>query len=356
MKPSPLKLATGTLAVLLSLTHAATTQQTIALQNGDRLSGTLKEISGDRWVFSFGGVALRIPNTTIVGFTSPDPIGVRLADGAIDATTIATVTGGLQLTIAGATRTVTPDQIAAVGAPDDLAALIPVQIGFLSPIGKFWALNLGFGYSDKSGNSSSRGLRGTIDIERRTSHDRLTLGLGIIRESTEGTSGELEPNVSKYIGLLRLDVFAGPRFFVFGATRQERDRFQDIALRSTYEGGLGYQVIDNDNTDLNVSVALGVRREDFLSLGAETSSIGTLGSQLRNDFGFAALLFRADYSPKLTALDDFRFVSEATITAPLIAGLGFRIGGLFEHSSRPQPGIRKDDLLITTLLSYSLGR
>jgi putative salt-induced outer membrane protein YdiY len=343
-------------ALFTTLIQPVAAQQVLTLQNGDRLSGTLKEISGGDWIFTLGGADARIAATTIVGFSTTTPIGVRLVDGTIDATTISAVPGGLQLTVGGTTRTVTPDQIAAVGAAADLAALVPILIGFLSPFGKFWALDLGFGFSDKSGNSRSQGFTGSVDIERRTSRDRETINFGVIRESTEGTSGDLEATVSKYYGSLRLDVFAGPRVFVFGATRQERDTFQDIALRSTYEGGLGFQAVSKDNTDLSFSVALGARREDFISAGAETASVGTLGALLRNDFGPAAMLFRADYSPKLSTLEDYRFVSEASITAPLIAGVGFRIGGLFEHSSRPQPGIEKNDLLITTQLSYSLGR
>lgn len=342
-------------ALFVTLLQPATAQQVLTLQNGDRLSGTLKAISGTDWIFTLGGADVRISAASIVGFATTTPIGVRLADGTIDATTINAVPGGLQLTVGGATRTVTPDQIAAVGAADALEALVPIEIGFLSPFGKFWTLDLGFGFSDKSGNSSSRGVSGTIDIERRTRRDRLTLGFGFIKESTEGTSGSLEPTVNKYFGNLRLDVFAGAKFFVFGTTRQERDTFQDIALRSTYEGGLGYQVVDTDGTALDFSVALGTRREDFVSAGTTSSSVGTLATRLRNDFGFATLLVKADYSPKLSTLEDFRFVSEASINAPLIAGLGFRVGGLFEHSSRPQPGIEKNDLLLTTLLSYKLG-
>ncbi len=355
MKPFRLESIGCTFALFFTLIQPATAQQILTLQNGDRFSGTLKEVSGGDWVFTLGGADVRIANSTIVGFTSTTPIGVRLADGAIAATTISAVPGGLQITVGGATRTVTPDQIEAVGAADDLEALEPVEIGFLSPFGKFWALDLGIGFSDKSGNSSSRGFSGTMDIERRTSRDRLTLGFGFLKESAEGASGVLEPTVNKFIGNLRLDVFAGARFFVFGGTRQERDTFQDIALRSTYEGGLGYQAVANDETALDFSVALGTRRENFISAGTTSSSVSTLATQLRNDFGFATLLFKADYSPKLSALEDFRFVSEASLNAPLIAGIGFRIGGLFEHSSRPQSGIEKNDLLITTLLSYTLG-
>ena len=48
--------------------------------------------------------------------------------------------------------------------------------------------------------------------------------------------------------------------------------------------------------------------------------------------------------------------SDVTITAPLFFGVGFRLGALNEHTSRPQPGIEKNDLLITTRLTYTIGQ
>ena len=358
-------LTAGLLALLaLSLPSSDSLwgQQTVTLRNGDRLTGLLERIDGDSWVFSYGGQSVTIPAARIVGFSSGDPIGVRLEDGTIAAVTIAPTPGGggggLLLTpVTGAPpRTVTPGQIAAVGSAADLEALIPLHVGFFTPIAKFWVANLAFGFSDKSGNSRARGLSTTVDVERRTSRDRITLGLGLNRESSQTADGDFEATVSKYHGSLRLDVFFNRRFFVFGGTRQERDRFQDIALRSTYNVGLGYQAVAKDDTDLNFSFAGGVRRESFVSAGSETAGVATVASKLRHDFGPVFILWQLDFSPKLEDVEDFRLVSDVSLTAPLFLGIGFRIGVLDEYNSRPQLGIKKNDLLITTRLSYAIGK
>ena len=335
-------------------------QQTVTLRNGDRLTGLLERIDGDSWVFSYGGQSVTIPAARIVGFSSGDPIGVRLEDGTIAAVTIAPTPGGGGLLLTPDTgappRTVTPGQIAAVGSAADLEALMPLHVGFLTPMAKFWVANLAFGFSDKSGNSRARGLSATVDVERRTSKDRITLGLGLNRESSQTGDGDFEATVSKYHGSLRLDVFFNRRFFVFGGTRQERDRFQDIALRSTYNVGLGYQAVAKDDTDLNFSFAGGVRRESFVSAGSETAGVATVASKLRHDFGPVFILWQLDFSPKVEDVEDFRLVSDVTLTAPLFLGIGFRIGVLDEYNSRPQLGIEKNDLLITTRLSYTIGQ
>ncbi len=335
-------------------------QQTVTLRNGDRLTGLLERIDGDSWVFSYGGQGVTIPAAQIVGFSSADPIGVRLDDGTIAAVTIAPTQGGAGLLLTPSTgaplRTVTPGQIAAVGSAADLGTLIPPHVGFFTPIAKFWVANLAFGFSDNSGNSRARSLSTTVDVERRTSKDRITLGLGLNRESSQIADGDFEATVSKYHGSLRLDVFFNRRFFVFGGTRQERDRFQDIALRSTYNVGLGYQAVAKDDTDLNFSFAGGVRRESFISAGSETAGVATAASKLRHNFGPAFILWQLDLSPKVEDVEDFRLVSNVSLTAPLFLGIGFRIGVLDEYNSRPQLGIKKNDLLITTRLTYTIGK
>ncbi len=312
--------------------------------------------AGGVWVFAYGGENVSLPVAQVAGLASSTPIGVRLDDGTINAVTIAPTPGGLLLTWTTGTRTVTPTQIAAIGSATDLEALVPLQIGLFSPIAKFWVANVAFGFSDKSGNSRARGLATTLDIERRTTKDRVTFGFGLIRESSQSPSGSFETTVSKSYGTLRMDVFVNSRIFVFGATRQERDRFQDIALRSTYNVGLGFQAVANRETDLNFSLAGGVRREDFISAGAESATVASVASKVRHDFGPAVFLWRLDFSPKLQDPKDFRFVSDVTITAPLFFGIGFRLGALNEHTSRPQPGIEKNDLLITTRLTYTIGQ
>ncbi len=331
-------------------------QHTVTLRNGDRLSGTLKRIDGPTWVFAYGGEDVSLPVAEVMGFASSAPIGVRLDDGTIDAVTIAPTPGGLLLTLSTGTRTVTPAQLAAVGSATDLDALVPLQIGLFSPITRFWVANVAFGFTDKSGNSRARGLSTTLDIERRTEKDRVTLGFGLIRSSSESQTGSFETTVSKSYGTLRVDVFVNPRFFFFGGTRQEQDRFQDIALRSTYNLGLGFQAFANRETDLNFSFAGGARREDFISAGAETATVTSIASKLRHDFGPAVLLWQLDFSPELENLENFRFVSDVSLTAPLLFGVGFRLGALNEHTSRPQPGIEKNDLLITTRLTYTMGQ
>ncbi len=342
---------------LTTLPIPAHGQHTLTLENGDRLTGALVAIAGGVWKFRFGGNEAEFPVSLVAAIQTDDPIGVRLADGTVVATTINAGPAGLQMVTAdGTTQTVPPSALEAVGAPNNLAALVPVPIGFFRPIGRFWSANTAVGFSDKSGNSRARGISGTFELARRSPKDRLTLTAGFNREQSEVAESGFETTVSKYYAQLQVDVFLNARIFVFTSTRQERDRFQDISLRSTYNVGLGYQAVTTDATDLRFSLSGGARRESFISGGAETAGVAALGSAFRQTVGPAILAWQIDVTPNVQEFSDFRLVSDASITAPLYKGIGVRFGILNEHNSQPQPGIKKHDLLVTTRLSYTIGQ
>ena len=349
-----------TVCILAALTGSAapylSAQHTLRMANGDRLTGVLVRIEDGQWIFTFNGQEVTVAADSIASFQSASPIGLRLTDGTIAAATVSEAPGGLGLALPGGLRTIRVSELEAVGDPADLAALVPRHIGFFTPLRAFWTANAAFGFSDKTGNSRARGLSATLEVERRTQKDRITVSFGVNREESRSANDVFETTVSKFYGALRVDVFISARVFLFAATRQERDRFQDIALRSTYNGGFGYQATSGSVTDLNFSLAGGARRENFISGGSETATVAALGAKLRHDFGPAVLLWQLDFSPKLADFGDFRFLSDANITAPLFAGIGFRVAVLDEYDSRPRPGIEKNDLLLTTQVSYTIGR
>ena len=251
-----------------------------------------------------------------------------------------------------------PDAFAAVGDPTALDALVPMQIGYFSPFSKFWGATVALGFSDKSGNSRSRGLGADIEVARISPKDRLTLRAGLAREDSRvGTDGEFERVVEKYYGSLRADVFVGPKLFVFGETRQERDEFQDIDLRSIYNAGLGYQVLSTPETDLRFYLAGGARREDFTSdTPSLTVAVLTLGSALRRLLGPAVFAWNVDFGPNVESFKDYRLRSDASLTTTVLKGVGFRFGVLNELNNQPPAGVKKHDMLITTALTYMIGR
>ena len=69
----------------------------------------------------------------------------------------------------------------------------------------------------------------------------------------------------------------------------------------------------------------------------------------------ATVSWTVQYGPSVEQFADFRVRSNASLSTTILAGLGFRIGVLNEYNNRPQPGVEKHDMLITTALTYSIG-
>jgi putative salt-induced outer membrane protein len=355
-------------ALLLAAPSGAAAQQTLTLANGDQLSGTLTSIADGHWVFEYAGMDLSIAAADVASFTAPDPVGFRLADGTLLAATVATVAGGLRLQAAdGTTRTVAVADLAAAGNPSDLEALRPVHVKLLSPFFKFWRVTASLGLSFKGGNTNTRSGTAYLDMERATELDRLTLTAQLSQEHNRvDTDGDSEPDSlvqtsGRYLAGLRYDIFPHPKLFVFGSTRQSRDRFKEIDLRSFYTAGVGYQFFQRDNLDLRSSLGAGIRYEKFyLQQGTVDSSrtvpTGSLDAGLRVALGLFDYDLRTVYSPALDDIEDFQVMTLTGLTATLVAGLGFRVQLLWEYDNTPTAGSEKNDTEFTTALTYSLGR
>lgn len=331
-------------------------QQTLVLDNGDRMTGDLVRIEGNVWVFRLPFAEARVPATRVRGFTSRRPIGIRLGDGSVFAATVAPGDEGLSLALAdGFVRQIAATEIEAVGDPDDLTKLTRVPIGFFTPIHRFWSASGSLGFSDKSGNSRARGISTSIEIQRRTSKDRIRLTAGLNREQSRSASGEFEPTVSKYFAGLRADMYATERIFGFVETRQDRDTFQDISLRSSYNGGVGVQVLSTATTDFRLSASAGARIERFFSNGSETAAVLKTGAETRRKLGTAIADWQLSVVSNVEDFGDYQLRSEASLTATVYKGIGFRLGVLNELDSRPRPGVEKHDMLVTTTVAYSIG-
>jgi putative salt-induced outer membrane protein len=363
-----MRLAAALCALLLAVPGGAAAQQTLVLSNGDQLTGALASIADGAWIFAYTGKKLEIAAADVAAFTAPDPVGFRLADGTLLAASVTTVPGGLRLQAAdGTSRTVAVTDLAAAGDPSDLDALHPVHVKLLSPFFKFWRVTTSLGLTFKDGNTNTRSGSFYLDLVRATALDRLTLTAQLSQDhdrvdtDADGQPDSLVQTSGKYLAGLRYDVFPIPKVFLFGNTRQSRDRFKEIDLRSFYTAGVGYQFFQRDNLDLRSSLGAGVRYEKlFLQQGTVDSSTtvptGSLDGALRVALGPFDYDLRTVYSPSLNDISDYQVVTLTGLTAKVIAGLGFRIQLLWEYDNTPTAGSEKNDTEFTTALTYTLGQ
>jgi putative salt-induced outer membrane protein YdiY len=204
----------------------------VVMQNGDRISGSVKHKAGD---------------TLIVETDYAGPVELRWSQ-------------------VKSLQTDAPIEVVVEGEPastlswfaGDESDLHLDRIVYIKPTAEEWGqryaykTRLGVSGSWTSGNT--RTGRGQADGEftARSKDVRYILSGKARRESVSG-----EETASSGLGTLKRDHFLlDPSHFIYARASLERDRFKDISLRSTLGGGFGWQLLDSEITKFTLGAGL----------------------------------------------------------------------------------------------------
>jgi len=309
---------------------------TVVLSNGDRLTGEISKLEK-------GKLALK---TDYAGTVQIDWAMVRAFD---------TDQQFEILTRFGGRYTGMPQRSAdtlEIVTDAGRASIPPVDVTVLTPLGdgerpSFWERVDGAidaGYSFTRGNSdltqSSLGLRGDYVRKKYKAH--------LVASSIFSRQNDA-PSTSRHTVSGRLDRFLGPRaqaFFLGGLERNDR---QQLDLRTTAGGGLGWRLVKNKNTELSIRGGLTFTNERFTG-GEELSSGEGLGQvewkSLR--FGKVELSTDARFYPSVTESGRYRIEYDSTMRVPVLSRLTWSLS-LFDRfdSDPPQPIQRNDYGLVS---------
>lgn len=140
------------------------------------------------------------------------------------------------------------------------------------------------------------------------------------------------------------------RLFAFAAAQYERDRFQGFSARYAVSGGLGYDVIVEDDMTLSVQAGPGWRRTE-LTNGTSTSSIAGTAS-LDFDWQLAEnIAFTQDVSGFIQS-GSSTLISDTGLQAGIADNLSVRLSYTVEHDTDPPLGAVKTDTLSRITVIY----
>jgi hypothetical protein len=347
-------------AVGLTIPSGATAQQNLTFADGDRLAGELIGVVDGSWVFSYKGADITIPAADIQAFSAPEPIGIRLTDTTIVAATVRPVPDGLLLELAdGTTRLVQPADFEAVGAADDLKALEPITIGLYSPFFKFWKTLISMGGSIQKGNTDETNFSFSFDLDRETEKDRIDFSalMTTTREfDDDGMTTKTEPKIIVGLGT---DIFITPGGLFAGVTmRWQHDPKKDLQFRQVYSAGIGYQFVQNDNTNLLASLGAGGRFDNLTTIDPSNRNTPILdfSGQFRQRAGPVTFRLRISYDPSLQNFSEFELLNSLDIGIGLVEGLTFKWTILHEYNN---PASLEDpehnDLTMTFQIGWAAG-
>lgn len=326
----------------------------ITLKNGDRLTGTITKVDAAKLSIKteFAG-EIDVQLAAVDSITSDAPVYVTSKDGRVIVGTLKTVDGRIEIQTADVEKvTLAKEDIQLLRSQAEQAlyeAAIEKQ-NRASYVG-----SLDAGLSLTRGNSDTIIASIGTQSARTTQKDKLSLfAAGLFaRNNTTGISVTTAEAIR---GGVRYDRNISDRLFGFALTDLERDRFQQLDLRLVLGGGLGFHARRTERTRLDL-FAGGSFNQEFFSTGLRRKSAEALiGNELTYKLSdFVTIGERAVFYPNISDFGEYRLTFDSSAAVRLSRRLSLQVTLSDRFLSNPPPGLKKNDLLLTTGIRATFG-
>ncbi len=327
-------------AVIL-LGRSSAMADTIMLDNGDRLSGKVHRLRGDKLELetSYAGT-ISIDASRIVSAETDGEVTVILKDYTRHIGRLVPGDAGV-LTVQASLET-KPVEI----APERVSVLLP---GVLAA--EAWRITgrATAGATDTSGNTDVTRINLDGEIIARRNLDRWSLAGNGNQADDRGIQTEGNATIG-----LKYDRFMSESVYLYGGSTLEHDRLKDLRLRSTVGTGAGYQVLDSPRTRLSLEAGIERVRTDFFS--SQDQSNISLGLASRFDHWLMEDLLQLFHTSQMfTNPGEIRQSFARTQTGlrmSLRGGLLASVRLDFDWDGSPAPGRRSADRAVVLSVGY----
>jgi putative salt-induced outer membrane protein len=356
--------------VVLSFSAAGVLQADEAtMKNGDRLTGTIVKTDEKAKTLRIktdleGDVMVKWEGITSI--VSTQALHLTLKDGETIVGTVVTADGNFTV----ATKTmgeVAAAKDAVVAVRNDIEQkAYDAEIDRLKnpKLTDFWSGVLDTGLSLTRGNSSTLTYNLAAKAARVTRRDKISVHTTAIY-STDDSTPPSWTTAHVIRGGIRGDLSVSDRMFVFALTDFEYDQFQNLDLRNTIGGGLGYHAIKNKRTQFDLFSGCTFMQEYFSvpldpAIPASTSrksGEAVAGEELAATIGPKMTWSeRLTFYPNLSDTGQYRYTFDSTAAAKLNSWLSWQITFNDNYISNPAPGKKSNDVLLSSGFRLSFGK
>lgn len=347
--------------LLLLLVVPAMADQ-IILKNGDRLTGSITKSDGKELVIktdyagdvtvkfdaiqsltSTGDLHVTLGSTTVVG-----PVSTRGDDVVVTSKT----GGPVEAPKASVTNLRSPAEEAAYQK-----SLHP---GLLEG----WNGGVNVGFAVTRGNSETKNLNIAFNAVRKGFRDKLTLYTTSIFATNDLPTASPHTTANVSTGGARYDRDFAPRIFGFVNGDFASDALQNLNLRATGGGGLGFHAIKSAATTLDLLAGVNYTHESYAAFTtpggtfepAVTHSLAglTLGDAFLHKVGKGTVVTQNFFFyPDLSDTSQYRGTFNLGTVTKLNKWLGWQNSFADVYVSNPPPSTKKNDLQFATGLNIS---
>ncbi len=331
-----------TWSVTLGLLSGTTWADSVVLDNGDRLSGTVVQMTAEALGIAtpYAGT-IKLPWTRVSRIETDAPVRLRLADGTeLDGQLQGADAGQLRVRIGSLAETapLALDRVAAINPPRHPDRT--VLKGRASAGGSF-----------VQGNTDAQTLHLSGELVARNPTQRVTLDGELNEAEQDGAD-----TASNWRLGLKVDHFVSPRTYFYANTRFDHDSQADLDLRSTLGAGVGRQLIDRDDLTLSVEGGASLVNEDYASAVDQRFPGARAALKYEQTFwqGRLTLFHHSDFLLSLESLDDYLYQSRTGLRLPIGNGLSLGTQINVDYDAVPAAGKDTTDTALIFKLDYTI--
>jgi Protein of unknown function, DUF481 len=334
---------------------------TLTLKNGDRLTGTIESSDANQITFKtdYAG-EIKIVWSAVEQVMTEEPLYIQEKNKTIVSGTVTSEDSNVIVHTANAGAVTVPlTEVMMIRSREEQQA----YDHSLNPsLLEDWSGGATLGLALARGNSETTNLTTGFNAIRKTLTDQIKAYFSTIYSSA-GTTGMVTAN--EILAGIRYDKNINPKLFAFVAGDFTHNELQSLDLQQIYTGGLGWHVINQPRTTLDVLAGVNYTRATYTG---PTATIGvtkvqqnyvglTLGENFTKKIG-AASSFTQDfyYLPEMNELGQYRYALDAAWVSQIKKWLGWQISlGDRYISNPPVLGTKSNDVVLSMGVNLSFA-
>jgi hypothetical protein len=347
-------------ALLVCCCGMALYAEQVTLKNGDRLTGDIVSVSDKKLVLktAYAG-AISIDWDSVAEFSSAQPMVVTRTDKQMVSGAVNTKDSQVTVNTTSGAQTIPMVDVAVMRSPADQAAY---EKSLHPGILEGWAGGGNFGLALARGNSDTTNIALGFNAARPTTTDKWTIQAASLY-STSTADNVTTTSANALGGFIRYDRNLTKRLFAFGLFAGSYDHAQDLNVRVSPSGGLGFHAIASKMTTLDLLGGFGYTYENYSS-GYNGSTTGvtnnllnaTIGDEFTHKFTANTSMIQDFYFfPYLNDGGGYRGVFDFGLASKLYRAITWNLNFGDRYNSRPVAGKKDNDVLFTTGLGLSFG-
>jgi putative salt-induced outer membrane protein len=338
---------------------------TITLDNGDRLTGTIVKSDGKELVLmadKAGSMTdkagpITVQWSTVRQITSTAPLYVVTSQGTTVAGAVTTEgTDFLVTPSSGAPQRIPLANVTTLRSQSEETAY---ERSLHPSVLESWQINSSLGFALARGNSHTTNLAIGFNAVRGTMNDKLTAYMDSIYASsglvvTPGVTAGVTANDIRGGAMYQHDLRG--RAFAYGAADFEYNELQFLNLRSIWGAGAGYHVIKRTDTTLDLFAGANYTKETYSTGIRRNLAALTVGDLFRHQIGKnTAINETLDVYPELSHLGQYRFALDISLATKIKTWLGWQSTVSDRYISDPIPFTVSNDFIFSTGFNFTFS-